>query len=765
MPRKAQSIARWTALALALAVLGASLAVSYVVFNARASAHRQTVSDNFEDVAKQYAFMVQRQLDAYAGANRGLAAYVSASTDIDALGLRSFIRAAGYFERMSGLSSAGYLPRVPRSQAAAFERKARKEFPGYRIRDPRPGADVLYPMLYGEDAADPAYMDAARGVDFSSVPDRLPAIRAAEASGLPAVSRVHPSIRHKRTHTLLTFTPVATLPGVERSRQASGVVFTAMNVDKLFASSDNGQLDTLFDLEVYQLENGHRVAVYDADGVPHVDAAGPLHPFVHTSELRYADKAWTLYFFARPAFLAAHRDRYSWMVFAIGALLSVMAAYTTFRMAASYLARQTSEDLAGRFAAFFEAHPFATYVLDRERRVVSANQKMAKELGVDPEQLTGAPVDQFIVAENREFAARHFRHALAGHAVAYHNTIRDADGKTSDLAIVLIPMLGSGEVTRVLGFAENITERKRFERELYESRQKLRIVLDTVPQRVFWKDVTGVYLGANRRLLEEAGLERVEQIVGLTDHDMPWREFAQRYRDEDRQVIETGQPLLNVQQAIRQPDGIMRWLEVSKVPLRDGDGNVVGLLGVARDITDSKRLEVELEHRANHDNLTGLPNRAYFHAELQQAIKRAQRSSGELALMYFDIDRFKQINDTFGHDAGDLVIRTFADRVRATLRESDFVARLGGDEFVLIVENLASRAEAGNVAGKLIAAMEEPFDLGGRTHQVSTSIGIAMCEEGMGADRLLKAADEAMYEAKRAGRNCFRGAAPAQAPG
>jgi diguanylate cyclase (GGDEF)-like protein/PAS domain S-box-containing protein len=446
------------------------------------------------------------------------------------------------------------------------------------------------------------------------------------------------------------------------------------------------------------------------------------------------------------------------MVFAIGALLSMMAAYLAFRAARFYVARQTGTELAGRFAAFFEAHPFATYVLDRERRMVSANQRMAKELGVATERLIGAPVDQFIVAENHEFAAAQFRNALAGHAVAYNNTIRNADGETSDLAIVLIPMLAAGEVTRVLGFAENITERKRFERELYESRQKLQIVLDTIPQRVFWKDVNSVYLGANRRLLEEAGLERVEQIHGLTDDDMPWREFTERYRDEDRQVIRTGEPLLNVQQSIQDPDGTVRWLEVSKVPLRDDEGAVVGLLGVARDITDSKRMEAELVRRANHDTLTGLPNRAYFHSELQQAIKRAQRSSGELALMYFDIDRFKQINDTYGHDAGDLVIRTFAARVRSVLRESDFVARLGGDEFVLIVENLSTGAEAAGVAGKLIAAMKEPFDLGGQTHQVTTSIGIATLEEGMSADRLLKAADEAMYQAKRAGRNCFRSA-------
>jgi diguanylate cyclase (GGDEF)-like protein len=129
--------------------------------------------------------------------------------------------------------------------------------------------------------------------------------------------------------------------------------------------------------------------------------------------------------------------------------------------------------------------------------------------------------------------------------------------------------------------------------------------------------------------------------------------------------------------------------------------------------------------------------------------------------MYFDIDRFKQINDTFGHDAGDEVIRTFAARVRAALRESDFMARLGGDEFVLIVEGADGRGGAEAVAAKLIAAMAPAFTIGARAHQVTTSIGIALLGRGMTADQLVKCADDAMYEAKRAGRNCFRHALPA----
>jgi diguanylate cyclase (GGDEF)-like protein len=203
-------------------------------------------------------------------------------------------------------------------------------------------------------------------------------------------------------------------------------------------------------------------------------------------------------------------------------------------------------------------------------------------------------------------------------------------------------------------------------------------------------------------------------------------------------------------------DGEVRWFDVSKLPLTDNSGTVAGVLGIVRDITEHKRMEEELTRRANHDSLTGLPNRAFFHSQLSQAIVRAQRRRAGMALMYFDIDRFKQINDTRGHDVGDQVIRLFADRVCANLRASDFVARLGGDEFVLIVEDMAEPDVARHLAGKLLASMEEPLAIDGQVLLISTSIGIAVFDGAMTASELIKTADEAMYEAKRAGRNCFR---------
>jgi diguanylate cyclase (GGDEF)-like protein/PAS domain S-box-containing protein len=751
---------RWIAAALAVAVLGVGLVASCLVYSSRSGAHRQRVSEEFQDAARHYSYLVQRQLDDYADTNRGVAAYVSATRDLDAAGMSTFIQAGHYFDRLNGIRSFGYLPRVTRQQVAAFERQAGKEFPGYRIRDWRPGAQVLYPLLYSEHVKESAHVVSLQGVDFLSIPERREAIEAAEDSDAPAASHVHISRQaSKLPPAMVTFTPVRRGAGAGGKGAVTGMVYAAMGVRDLFEGVDHGAIGRMVDLEVYEdAASGGRL-VYDADGIARAGAPEKSGQQVYVGGLRYADRQWQLYCFAKPEYLAAHRDGASWMVLAIGALLSLIAAYAAFRFAHHLVARQTGAQLSERFEAFFDAHPFGVYAMDRERRLGFVNQKMMQELGGDRASLIGSTVERFIIPENKEMAASYFQQALDGNAVAYNNTIVNAHGLSSELAIVLIPIRNGGEVTRVLGFAENISERKRFEKELYESRQMLQHILDTVPQRVFWKDRDGVYLGANRRLLEEAGLARIDELVGRTDDELVWRGCAQRFREEDLQVIDSAQPLLNIQQSLVQPDGSVSWYEVNKVPLTDNEGTVVGVLGVSRDITENKRLEQELLHRANYDSLTALPNRAFFYSELQLAIKRAQRNQGIVALMYFDIDRFKLINDRYGHDVGDVVIRTFAARVRGALRQCDFVARLGGDEFVLIVEELASRADAVAVAEKLIGAMRAPFRIGDRSLDVSTSIGIAMLEEGMRADELVKAADDAMYEAKRAGRNCFRAVA------
>ena len=179
---------------------------------------------------------------------------------------------------------------------------------------------------------------------------------------------------------------------------------------------------------------------------------------------------------------------------------------------------------------------------------------------------------------------------------------------------------------------------------------------------------------------------------------------------------------------------------------------------IVRDVTERRQFEERIRRLANYDHLTGLPNRSLFYDRLSQAINLAQRNRHELALLYLDLDRFKSVNDTRGHDAGDAVLKTVADRIQLQVRESDTVARIGGDEFAVILPKIASPQDAAIVAGKIIEALCANFPAGDPEKgniEIGASIGIAVFPgDGADLDILFKAADSAMYKAKQSG-NCL----------
>ncbi|OGA32367.1 MAG: hypothetical protein A3G80_00560 [Betaproteobacteria bacterium RIFCSPLOWO2_12_FULL_62_13b] len=184
---------------------------------------------------------------------------------------------------------------------------------------------------------------------------------------------------------------------------------------------------------------------------------------------------------------------------------------------------------------------------------------------------------------------------------------------------------------------------------------------------------------------------------------------------------------------------------------------------IVRDITERKRFEDRIRHLANYDNLTGLPNRMLFYDRLRQAINLAGRNRHELSLLYLDLDKFKTVNDTLGHDAGDEILKGAADRIQQQVRESDTVARIGGDEFAVILPKIAGQQDAAIVARKIIDALCAVFELSGEERQqvrVGASIGIATFPvDGADMDALLKVADAAMYQAKQSGNSFSFGAA------
>jgi diguanylate cyclase (GGDEF)-like protein/PAS domain S-box-containing protein len=233
------------------------------------------------------------------------------------------------------------------------------------------------------------------------------------------------------------------------------------------------------------------------------------------------------------------------------------------------------------------------------------------------------------------------------------------------------------------------------------------------------------------------------------------RQDAAFYAEMWRRIDETGHWQGEIWNRRKQGEIYPELLSVSAV--RNADGEIVNYVGVFNDISASKRYEERLHHLAHHDALTGLANRVLFEDRFREAIGRARRQDQQVAVLFLDLDYFKKINDTLGHDVGDLLLQTAAQRILENVREIDTVARFGGDEFAVLLEVIDNHEGAGTVARKLIDVLALPFQIDGRQLRISASIGIGCFpQDGAEPEALIKNADTAMYRAKTGGRNNYR---------
>lgn len=244
----------------------------------------------------------------------------------------------------------------------------------------------------------------------------------------------------------------------------------------------------------------------------------------------------------------------------------------------------------------------------------------------------------------------------------------------------------------------------------------------------------------------EAGLP----TTGLyLDRVMP--EHRQEVQEAYRRAWEENSRF-DIEYRVTRPDGGHLDLQEVGEPFHDADGLVLGLITAIQDVSARRRAEETIRHQANYDALTGLPNRPLFYDRLRQALRRAARLRNRMALLFIDLNRFKWVNDTLGHQTGDVLLREAAQRMAACLRESETIARIGGDEFTVILSDIGDREDAERVARRLLDCLSEPFRIAGQTLHISASIGVTFApDQGSDPELLVKNADVAMYHAKRLG--------------
>lgn len=371
---------------------------------------------------------------------------------------------------------------------------------------------------------------------------------------------------------------------------------------------------------------------------------------------------------------------------------------------------------------------------------------------------------QLMYTDGRELVPGGMMHttalALAGHnwvmqfhepPVATRNATVVAAGGLSIALLLFVLLWRAGSLhARAVALAERLSAAYR------SSEERYRTIISSLDDAYFETDLSGNLRFFNNALVRMLGYSRRE-LDGLNNRAYMDSVNAEKVFAAFNLVFETTEPQRGVQWEVTRKDGERIYVEASISLTRDDAGEPTGFRGIAHDITNRRRADERIHYLAHYDSLTGLPNRTLFEDRMAQVLKQRREGGQSAALLFLDLDRFKTINDSLGHHAGDELLKLVARRIADCVRDGDTVCRPGGDEFLVLLGQLRNAATAGKVAGKILRAVSAPYTVENWEFSVTPSIGIAVVpDDGTDIETLTRNADTAMYHAKESGRNNFQ---------
>ncbi len=392
----------------------------------------------------------------------------------------------------------------------------------------------------------------------------------------------------------------------------------------------------------------------------------------------------------------------------------------------------------------FEYSPEAIAIVDRNGLVLQINNRFVHMFGYDRHEVIGQDIDALIVPESLKVEARDLTQtALTGMESEYQALRLRKNGSVFPASILAAPVSYKGSLVALYVIYRDISLLKKTERQLQQTQHQLDAVISQAPIAIFTLDGNACFTFCAGKAME---------YVGLTQSDLLGKSAFDLFPDQP-DVLSALNQVLTGKMALAVAELRGASFELQCTPIPGDRGAVQSVIGVMHDVTNTILARKQLEFMAHHDLLTGLPNRALFQERVRDAIRRAKRNQSVLAVLFIDLDRFKTINDTLGHQMGDRVIQHAAVQCASVLREVDTVARLGGDEFAVLLEDAESEKLTRVIAERLLSALAEPCFEDDRDLTVKGSIGISLYpRDGLDVDTLVKNADTAMYKAKESGR-------------
>jgi diguanylate cyclase (GGDEF)-like protein/PAS domain S-box-containing protein len=409
-----------------------------------------------------------------------------------------------------------------------------------------------------------------------------------------------------------------------------------------------------------------------------------------------------------------------------------------------------------RHAATIELAAIGIAYVDDAGRYIHVNPWMCRFLGYSRDELLNLTVKQISHPDDKNVtdSVRARLHAGEIDSFTMEKRYLRKDGVTlwAHLTISL-QRDSAGRPLHDISIVQDVSARKQAELAVQRSEQRFRNLVELSSDWYWETDATLRFTALGGRHMGEKYEQRLR---GRLAWDIPGAESENGWADL-RACLERCEPFRDFEYAYTDHHGKRRHICASGEPLLDLDGRFCGYRGVSRDVTTRKEAEARIEYLASHDSLTGLPNRVMFAELLNHVLAASSRNQRKFAVLFIDLDRFKFINDSLGHEAGDTLLREVASRLKGGLRASDIVARLGGDEFVMLLQDLRGVEQAGRIARKLLSAVIKPVMIQGQECRVTASIGISVFpDDARDESALMSHADIAMYHAKEEGKNNFQ---------
>ncbi|AFU46172.1 PAS/PAC and Chase sensor-containing diguanylate cyclase/phosphodiesterase [Acidovorax sp. KKS102] len=688
-----------------------------------------------------------------------------------------FERAASEMEvgqRYPGVRNLSFTRWVPGPEREAYEARVRADtslspegLPQFKIHPPgdRPEyfvAEYLWPMFGNE---------GVLGLDISAQPANLAAMRYSRDSGQTVVSAPFDLLQESSHRAGIVirvpvFDPTA---GTAEQRFVGAVASTLRVYDLVQGLGSQGYLNgiavAMDDLGPVRPNSGDNVVrpllEQTAPGLP---GARPL-----VRVLAVHDRRWQLTFYPTRSFLTPSETRLPWLAGLAAALVSLLLASTvallvrqrTLALVRAQLSDEARRESEERFRALFNQATVGVAQVDSATgQFVRVNQRYADILGYSPQELVGMTFQSLTHPDDLAADLAHVRRLQSGDVPEYRLEKRyihkDGHEVWGDLTVSSMWASGSAPGYHI-AVVQDITARKRMEENLRANEQRLRSILERLPMGLCLVQDDGLISFRNARYVQICGYTQEEVPDTNTWWQRAYPDATEREAIRQRLLDTSHQGIIPLAEyTIRCADGKYKPVEISGIFVEGGR------LITMQDLSERKAAEEEINQLAYYDPLTRLPNRRLLMDRLQQALATSARHHRSGALLMLDLDNFKTVNETRGHDRGDALLLQVAHRLRSCVHEDDTVARQGGDEFVVVLEDLGdspeeAAARAEDVGQRILGVLREPYQIDGDAHHSSLSMGVTIYSGTRETvDELLKRADLALYQAKNAGRDTLR---------